>query len=349
MDDVRAALLGDHEAAKRLTEQGVLLMQGDCLELLKDIPDGSVDMVLCDLPYGTMENAGAGTDREVLKSCGWDKPIDTLALFDAYTRITKPCGKIVLFSMEPLTSKLITKHNAGVSFSQKAVWIKNVHGNPLSSKSALLSRFEDICIFQKDSYDRENGHPLRKYFLEEKAKSGLENSDINRLLGTKSMASHYFTSGFQFSVPSPENYSKLQSTGFFQKPYEVIKAIDRKWRHGRKQTFNLLDGENSKSNVFTYPKDSGSYHPTQKPVSLLEYLIRTYTNEGETVLDNCMGSGSTGVACVNTGRDFIGMELDPGYFEIAKQRIEEAQAQARLAWNTRAPILSAEEIERLED
>lgn len=306
-------------------------MCGDCLELMRDILDGSVDMVLADLPYGTMENAGAGTDREVLKRCGWDKPLDHKRLFDEYTRITKPCGKIVLFSMEPLTSVLITDHNAGLSFSQRAVWIKNVHGNPLSSKTALLSRFEDICIFQKDSYDRENGHPLRKYFLDEKRKCGLENTEINRLLGTKSMASHYFTSGFQFTIPSAENYKKLQSTGFFQKPYEEVKKIDRTWRLGRKQTFNLLDGEKSKSNVFTFPKDSDSYHPTQKPVSLLEYLIRTYTNEGETVLDNTMGSGSTGVAAVNTGRSFIGMELDPGYFETARRRIEEAQEQLRIA------------------
>ena len=300
------------------------LRLGDCLELMKDIPDGSVDLVLTDPPYGTMENAGAGTDREVLKSCGWDKPLDHKALFDEYTRIVKPCGKIVVFSMEPLTSTIITNHNAGINFCQRAVWIKNVHGNPLSSKSALLSKFEDICIFQKDSYDRENGHPLRRYFLEEKERCGLENAEINKLLGTKSMASHYFTSGFQFSIPSAENYKKLQSTGFFQKPYEEIKEIDRAWRDGRKQTFNLLDGEKSKSNVFTYPKDSSSYHPTQKPVALLEYLICTYSNEGETVLDNTMGSGSTGVACVNTNRRFIGIELDEGYFNIAKKRIEDA-------------------------
>lgn len=99
---------------------------------------------------------------------------------------------------------------------------------------------------------------------------------------------------------------------------------------------------------FPLPRYKGG-HPTQKPVPLLEYLIFTYTNPGMTVLDNCMGSGSTGVACVNTGRNFIGMELDPGYFEIAKQRIEEAQAQARLAWNTRAPIMSAEELKKLEE
>lgn len=305
------------------------LYNGDCLGLMKNIPDGSVDMVLFDLPYGTMEKAAAGTDREILKSCGWDKPLDNDSLFSAYVRIVKPCGKIVLFSMEPLTSNLITNHNAGVSFSQRAVWIKNVHGNPLSAKSALLSRFEDICIFQKDSYDRENGHPLRQYFLEEKEKSGLSNREMKELLGNQ-MSSHYFTGGFQFCIPSADNYRKLQSTGYFQKPFSEIKEIDREWRKGRKQTFNLVDGEKSKSNVFTYPKDSGSYHPTQKPVPLLEYLIKTYTNPGETVLDNCMGSGSTGVACVNTGRDFIGIELDKGYFDIAKERIEKAAAQMSL-------------------
>lgn len=299
------------------------LYQGDCLECMKMIPDGSVDMVLCDLPYGTMEHAGSGTDREVLKSCGWDKEIDSVRLFDEYVRILRPSGKAVLFSMEPLTSRLITIQNPGLCFSQRLAWIKNVHGNPLSSKSAFLSRFEDICVFTRDTYDRENSHPLREYFMKEKQKTGLSNNDFQKLLGNR-MASHYFTKGFQFCVPSAENYKKLQSTGCFLRPYEELKAIDRKWQKARRQTFNLLDGEKSKSNVLTFSKDGGSYHPTQKPVALLKYLIRTYTNEGETVLDNCMGSGSTGVACANTNRDFIGIELDPHYFSIAKQRINEA-------------------------
>lgn len=301
------------------------LFQGDCLELMKEIPDGSVDMVLADPPYGVMRKSTHDLKGWQNKNIQWDNLIDNDLLFDQYARIVKPCGKILLFSTEPLTSYMIQNHNAGLNFCQRAVWIKNANGNPLSAKSALLSWFEDICIFQKDSYDRENSHPLRQYFLDEKQASGLENAEINSLLGTKSMASHYFTGGFQFAIPSAENYKKLQSTGRFQKPYEEIKTIDRQWRENRKQTFNLLDGENSKSNVFTYPKDSGSYHPTQKPVALLEYLIRTYTNDGETVLDNTMGSGSTGVACVNTNRNFIGYELDEGYFEIAKQRIESAQ------------------------
>ena len=139
------------------------------------------------------------------------------------------------------------------------------------------------------------------------------------------MASHYFTNGFQFCVPSERNYKILQSTGYFQKPYDELKVIDRKWKQRRRQTFNLLDGEKSKSNVLKFSKDTGSYHPTQKPVLLLEYLIRTYTNEGETVLDNCMGSGSTGVACVNLKRNFIGMELEEKYFKIAEERINNAR------------------------
>lgn len=300
------------------------LFHGDCLELMKNIPDGSVDLVLCDLPYGTMENAANGTDRKVLQSCKWDKPLDENALFSEYVRILRPCGKAVLFSMEPLTSNLITKANAGLPFTQRLVWVKNVHGNPLSSKSAFLSRCEDICVFQKDSYDRENSHPLRSYFLGEKEKCGLCSNEIEKLLGNK-MASHYFTKGFQFCLPSFDNYKKLQSTGYFSRDWNELKKIDSDWRSGRKQTFNLLDGEKSKSNVLEYSKDGGSHHPTQKPIALLEYLIRTYTNERETVLDNCMGSGSTGVACVNTGRNFIGIELDDKYYSVACKRIEAAR------------------------
>lgn len=302
----------------------IQLYNGDCLELMKNIPDGSVDLVLCDLPYGTMENAAKGTDRKVLQSCKWDKPLEESALFAEYVRILRPCGKAVLFSMEPLTSNLITKANAGLPFTQKLVWVKNVHGNPLSSKSAFLSRCEDICVFQKDSYDRENSHPLRRYFWEEREKCGLSSKEIEKLLGNK-MASHYFTKGFQFCLPSLENYKKLQQTGFFVRDWFEMKKIDEQWRKNRKQTFNLLDGEKSKSNVLEYSKDSGSYHPTQKPVALLEYLIKTYTNENDLVVDNCMGSGSCGVACINTNRNFIGIELDKGYFDIAEKRINEAQ------------------------
>ena len=120
----------------------------------------------------------------------------------------------------------------------------------------------------------------------------------------------------------------MQTTGFFTLPFEEIKRIDEEYKNMFPSVFDRL-GANSKSNVFEYAKDSDGYHPTQKPVALLEDLIQTYSNEGNIVLDFTMGSGSTGVACVNTNRNFIGIELDEGYFEIAKKRIEEAQSRIK--------------------
>ena len=133
------------------------------------------------------------------------------------------------------------------------------------------------------------------------------------------MASHYSRAGCQFVLPTKEKYEKLQTTGFWQRPYDELKEKTM-------PVFNLWQGGKSKSNVLEYKKDNDGYHPTQKPVALLEDLIQTYSNEGNTVLDFTMGSGSTGVACVNTNRNFIGIELDEGYFNIAKKRIEEAYA-----------------------
>ena len=187
-----------------------------------------------------------------------------------------------------------------------------------------MQYIEDICLFRKDCNDYNGKHPLRDYFLAEKEKSGLSNKDFAVILGN-GMASHYFTTKIQFACPTEENYKKLQTTGFFPLPFEEIKRIDEEYKNMFPSVFNRL-GANSKSNVFEYAKDSDGYHPTQKPVALLEDLIQTYSNEGNTVLDFTMGSGSTGVACVNTNRRFIGIELDEGYFNIAKKRIEEAQA-----------------------
>ena len=141
------------------------------------------------------------------------------------------------------------------------------------------------------------------------------------------MASHYFTNGTQFAMPTRENYERLQTTGFFTRGWDELKQIDEQFNEKFRSIFNLWQGGNSKSNVLEYKKDNDGYHPTQKPVALLEDLIQTYSNEGNTVLDFTMGSGSTGVACVNTNRHFIGIELDEGYFNIAKKRIDYALAE----------------------
>ena len=287
------------------------LWQGDCLELMKNIPDGSVDLVLTDPPYGTMK--GAALDGWKNQTTEWDTAIEPIKIFEQISRILRPNGKAVLFSQEPYTSRLITSAIPSLPFAYRAMWYKNVHANALLAKSAMVSRYEDICIFTCSK----GGGEVADYMKSELDKSGLKVKEINELLGTSTMASHYFRAGCQFVLPTRKKYEKLQTTGFWQRPYDELKEKTI-------PVFNLWQGGKSKSNVLEYKKDNGGYHPTQKPVALLEDLIQTYSNKGNTVLDFTMGSGSTGVACVNTNRRFIGIELDDGYFEIAKKRIEEA-------------------------
>ena len=287
------------------------LWHGDCLELMKDIPDGSVDLVLTDPPYGAMK--GAALDGWKNQTTEWDTAIDPLKIFEQISRVLRPNGKAVLFSQEPYTSRLITSAIPSLPFAYRSIWYKNVHANALLAKSAMVGRYEDICIFSCSK----GGGEVAEYMKSELEKSGLTVKKINELLGTSTMASHYFRAGCQFVLPTKEKYEKLQTTGFWQIPYDELKEKTM-------PVFNLWQGGKSKSNVLEYKKDNDGYHPTQKPVALLEDLIQTYSNDGDTVLDFTMGSGSTGVACVNTSRHFIGIELDEGYFNIAKKRIEEA-------------------------
>lgn len=299
------------------------LWQGDCLELMKNIPDGSVDLVLTDPPYGTMDRKTRRPEKR-LDDITWDFALNEKVILQELCRIVRQNGKIALFSQEPYTSKLILAGVPRIQFIQRLAWKKNVAGNFLCSSQNCMQYIEDICLFRKDCNDYNGKHPLRNYFLAEKEKSGLSNKDFAVILGN-GMASHYFTTKIQFACPTEENYKILQTTGFFPLPFEEIKKIDEEYKNRFPSVFNRL-GANSKSNVFEYAKDNDGYHPTQKPVALLEDLIQTFSNEGGTVLDFTMGSGSTGVACVNTNRRFIGIELDDGYFNIAKKRIEEAYA-----------------------
>ena len=300
----------------------IRLYNGDCLELMKNIPDGSVDLVLTDPPYGTMDRKTHRPQKR-LDDITWDFPLNEKVILQELSRIVRQNGKIALFSQEPYTSKLILAGVPRIQFIQRLAWKKNVAGNFLCSSQNCMQYIEDICLFRKDCNDYNGEHPLRDYFLEQKNKSGLSNKDFGVILGN-GMASHYFTTKIQFTCPTEENYKKLQTTGFFPLPFEEIKRIDQEYKNKFPSIFNRL-GANSKSNIFEYAKDNDGYHPTQKPVKLLEDLIQTYSNEGNTVLDFTMGSGSTGVACINTNRNFIGIELDKGYFDIAEKRIKEAQ------------------------
>lgn len=308
-----------------------LLYKGDCMEWFKSIKDNSIDLILCDPPYGTMygdfgEDKGNNSNRKSLGKIGkWDIALDTDKMLEECTRVLRPNGKCILFSQEPYTSELITKQTVGLPFSYPMYWLKNCPGNVLGAKKNCLQYIEVMLLFKKKVYGDEvyAESPVRDYLKQELEKTGLTVPQVNKLLGCSSMASHYFGDGRQFAIPSERYYKKLQETGYFQKPYEWLKNTNKV---DYPSTFNL-NGAKSKSNVFQYAKPSSnkSVHPTQKPTELLEDLLKTFSNEDDTVLDFTMGSGSTGVACMNTNRNFIGIEKDDNYFEIAKDRINKAQ------------------------
>lgn len=296
------------------------LFLGDCLIENDKIESGSVDLILTDLPYGTMEGQSkTGIYHNGEEKHEWDSIIDTDKIMQVANRILRKNGKMILFAQEPFTRELINKAIPNLPFNYRAIWLKDTLGSFMRSKSALLYRTEDILIFSK-THDLERSHPLINYFMSELQKTGMNQSDINKLLCNK-MGGHYFTNGVQFCIPTETNYNKLQETGYFQKTYSEIKEIDNKFKNKFASTFNLWQGGKYKDNVFEYKRDRDNYHPTQKPVLLLEDLIKTFSNEGNLVVDLTMGSGSTGVACKNTNRNFIGIEKDEAYFKIAEQRI----------------------------
>lgn len=237
------------------------LMLGDCLERMKEIPDGSVDMILCDLPYGTTQ-------------CAWDALIPFEPMWREYRRVLKKNGAVVLTSAQPFTTTLIASNMR--DFRYDIVWDKiNRNTGYVHAKKMPLRRHEHILVFYR---------ALPTY-----------NPQMSK--GKPYVAKR--------SGKSPEVYG---AGGL--KPKDGI-------NEGERYPVSILP---IKADV----KTEMGLHPTQKPVALFEYLIKTYTNPGETVLDNCMGSGTTGVACVNTGRRFIGIERDEGYFDIAEKRITEA-------------------------
>ena len=295
------------------------LFFGDCLIESDKIESGSVDLILTDLPYGTIKNAPKNWTVNNNKAHEWDDVIPTEKVMEIANRILRKNGKMVLFSQEPFTTQLINEAIPNVPFNYRMIWEKDTFANALGVNKAMVSFYEDILLFSK-THDLERSHPLIDYFTGELSKTGMNQSDINKLLGNK-MGGHYFTNGVQFCTPTEPNYKKLQETGYFQKPYEEIKAIDEQFKNKFASTFNLWEGNKYKGNILKYKKDYNGYHPTQKPILLLEDLIKTFSNEGNLVVDLTMGSGSTGVACKNTNRSFIGIEKDENYFKIAEQRI----------------------------
>ena len=248
----------------------IKLYKGDCLEIMKNIPDKTIDMILCDLPYGCTD-------------CKWDTRLPFEPLWEQYNRIIKDNGAIALFGSEPF-STLLRSSNLKM-YKYDWIWLKSTSAGFVNAKNMPMRRHENISVFSKASI----GH--------------------KSCLGDKRMI--YNPQGL---IPVNKVHKRPSTS--------MVNIISPKPSH--KKEFKV-EFENYPNSLLDFPNSNNKLlHPTQKPVPLLEYLIKTYTNDNENavVLDNCMGSGSTGVACINTNRKFIGIELDDKYFEIAKDRIE---------------------------
>ena len=308
----------------------IKLYKGDCLIESDKIQSGSVDLVLTDLPYGTMK--GAGLDSWENKT-GWDIAIEPKSIYEIANRILRKNGKMVLFSQEPYTTRLVTEAIPNIPFSYRMIWEKDHFANALGAKKAPVSYFEDILVFSKSErvHTGNDIHPLKSYFFEiynsfEKGfienlfiKEGRYKTEQSAKANT-ALKFGFNKSNFEFMNLSLFNY--LSDFINFDRTYEELKKIDTEYKIKYGSTFNLWEGKKHKSNILKYKKDYDGYHPTQKPVFLLEDLIKTFSNEGDLVVDLTAGSFSTAIACINTKRKFIGIEKDESYFNIGKERIK---------------------------
>jgi DNA modification methylase len=315
-----------------LLTNNIKLLQGDCIERMKDIESGSVDLILTDLPYGTVKGLGnSDTIHHGMKGkTEWDSVIDTNKIMEVANRILRKNGKMVLFAQQPFTNELINKALPNLPFNYSMIWEKDHFANALTAKKAPLNYYEDVLVFSK-IYDTDLKHPVYNYADLLIEHIGKPKKDIFKemghqgafhlLLGRNSFQVHLCTEKTYLQMI--EMYGINKMNGFID--YKKLKEQENKFKEETKSIFNLWEGNKYKSNILKHKKDYDGHHPTQKPVLLLEDLIKTFSNEGDLVVDLTMGSGSTGVACVNTGRDFIGIELDENYFNIAKDRINAAE------------------------
>ena len=285
---------------------------------MRGLQSGSVNLILTDPPYGTIR----GLPLNGWKNCltEWDTAIDPAKIFNLSSNLLRKNGRLILFAQEPYTSSLITSAIPNLPFSYRMMWEKNHFANNLLSKKCPVSYFEDILVFSK-THDCQRLHPLRQYFKKILDFIGINRTKILKRIGQ--CADHVFRiNSTQFSLCTEKTYKKLidvfnidRMTGF--KNFSELIEIDS----GFRSVFNLWEGKKYKSNILKYKKDYNGLHPAQKPVLLMEDLIKTYSNSGDLVLDFCMGSGTTGVAAKSLDREFIGIERAPEYFKIAEARI----------------------------
>lgn len=296
----------------------------DCLEGMKRIPDESVDFILTDPPYGTIK--GLTLDRG-LKRTDWDNKVELNVLFKEYFRVLKPKGKVIVFSQNQFTQEVRNMSSTYLTYNYPLIWLKNNFANYLSINKAPAQIFEDMSVFSKQYGLMPESRSYARKML---GYIGLSAGEINKKLGHRK-AEHFFrVDTLQFSNITLEAYKDLMNVfkiddmdGFLiYSDWIELYAREKKEKNA-KVGFNIPDGKNSVTNVFEYPKESKRYHPTQKPIALLNDLIKLYTEDEAVILDSFMGSGSTAIACMNTNRNFIGFELDETYFNIANERIEQ--------------------------
>jgi site-specific DNA-methyltransferase (adenine-specific) len=322
----------------------MILYKGDCLIEMQNIESYSIDFILTDLPYGTT-------------ACSWDEIIPFEPMWNEFYRILRPNGFIALTASQPFTTKLI---NSNIErFSHQWIWKKEQGSNPLLANKMPMKNFEDVVIFGNEhKHDFTFRSPLRAYSKKVMEFIGLSLKQINTTLGHRKSEHFFYVDSTQFNICTEKTYLELVDVFGIDKmqcftDYKTLKTENIKWLDSFPRVYNpqMTEGKEYISgggyvkhldqivkggNVSDkrYPTaiiefatgKNKSVHPTQKPTALLEYLIKTYTNETMTVFDATMGSGSTGVACKNTNRNFIGIEKDDRYFEIAEKRINGTNA-----------------------
>ena len=319
----------------------IKLHKGDCLIESDKIESGSVDLILTDLPYGNMNTDGG----RKLGINGWDLAIEPKKVYEIANRILRKNGKMVLFSQEPYTTKLITEAIPNIPFGYRATWEKDNFAVALGAKVNMVSFTEDVLLFSKmhQKHDFEGKHPLRDYFKIIMDYIGLNLKQINTKLGHRRAEHTFYINSTQYGLCTEKTYLELIEVFGINKmqdfkEFAELKQIDTEYRtdllkqmnEKYPSTFNLWEGKKYKSNILKYKKDYDGHHPTQKPVLLLEDLIKTFSNENDLVVDLTMGSSSTAIACINSKRRFIGIEKDETYFNIAKKRVEPYRKQQTL-------------------
>ena len=282
------------------------LYLGNCLVEMKNIAEDSIDLILCDLPYGTTDRSGVdkkGNNRIL----GWDTVIPLDELWQQYRRVLKPTGTVVLTADQPFTSQLVIS-NLGW-FKYEWIWKKKKTTGFLHANARPMKETEDILIFS----------PLGASGCSKKANKNMTYNPQGLI---------------EKNIKKKNSVNRLGK--FLHQPEHMGK--NNKLLH---ETEYEQKYTNYPSEIIEFGLDKGSVHPTQKPVALMEYLIKTYSNEGETILDNCMGSGTTGVACIITNRKFIGIEMDENYYKIAEDRIKNAVPLQQLAQDPSNPLITA--------